>query len=391
MRWLIFATIVIGLNGFILTFGTLAESPNMKGDTEVSDNIMNKTQNTKNQGPGAGPWSFETPEEHGLDSAKLKAASEQIGQIGGRQGIVFVRDGVIVYEQYWANEYHLAEPFQRNPSFSSGKSWGSSMVGVAVNEGLLKVDDLASKYHPTEESGLHPDVTIKHLLTMCSGGTWVRKPSTQLPKKLSDKTPPGKGLNYIHGDKPEKKNSPEGYGKTLKPGTLFFYDGVPADHLADIVANASGMPSHTYITEHLLNPLGVENFNYQPEGIDDNGNIRIGGSIELSVRDMARLGQLWLNKGVWDGKQLIDPKYIEAGTSPSERNPNYGYLWWLNTTGRYEKAPKSMFFAGGAFGQYAFVLPEQNMVIATMGFVLQRDAALQDPTKMWEILSEVLP
>jgi len=63
----------------------------------------------------------------------------------------------------------------------------------------------------------------------------------------------------------------------------------------------------------------------------------------------------------------------------------------LNGTGRVAKAPKSMFFAAGAFGQYSFVLPEQNMVIATMGFKLDRERMRQDPSAMWEILAEALP
>jgi CubicO group peptidase (beta-lactamase class C family) len=227
------------------------------------------------------------------------------------------------------------------------------------------------------------------LLTMSSGGTLVRKPSTQLPRKLGENKPRGAGINYVRADSPQK-GAPEGYGATIVPGTMFFYDGVPADHLADIIASASGMSSHTYITQHLLNPLGVEEFAYQPEGIDDNGNIRIGGSIELSVRDMARLGQLWLNKGFWDGKQLISQKYIKDATTPSANNPAYGYLWWLNGTRRVKKAPASMFFAAGAFGQYSFVLPEHNMVIATMGFSLKSGPA-QDSNKIWDILASTLP
>ena len=341
-----------------------------------------------NEGPGSGPWNFGTPEEHGLDGAKIEAAADAVGQISGRQGIVFVRDGVVIYEKYWASEYQLAIPGQRNVSFSSGKSWGSAMVGVAVTEGLIRVDDLVSRYHPVEKSGFNPEVTIKHLLTMSSGGTLVRKPSTRLPRKLGDTRPRGAGINYIRADKPEKR-APEGYGTAIAPGSMFYYDGVPADHLADIVANASGMTSHAYITGHLLDRLGVEEFAYQPEGIDDNGNIRIGGSIELSVRDMARLGQLWLNKGHWDGGQLVDAQYVQDSITPSANNPAYGYLWWLNSTLQQPKVPASMYYAAGAFGQYCFVLPEQNMVIATMGFSLESGPS-QDSSEMWDVLAPVL-
>ena len=392
MKTIIMAAMIMGLTGMGLASCTgRAEVRQPTGELQEEMHHMNETSREKGAGPGSGPWAFESPEDHGLDAEKIKSTAEKVGKIGGRQGIVFVRDGVIVFEQYWANEYQLADPAHRNVSFSSGKSWGSSMVGVAVTEGLLSVADLAAKYHPPEASGLHPDVTIRHLLTMSSGGTLVRKPSTRIPRKIGDTRPrESRRIDYIRGDKPEKRRSPKGYGTTLLPGTLFHYDGVPADHLADIVAAAAGMSSHAYITAHLLTPLGVENFNYQPEGIDSNGNIRIGGSIELSVRDMARLGQLWLNKGWWEGRQLLDSGYIEAATSPSALNPGYGYLWWLNTTGRIAAAPRSMYFAAGAFGQYAFVLPEQNMVIATMGFS-RKSGPAQDPSDIWEVLSEVLP
>src|SRR4030042_999860 len=272
----------------------------------ATDNMNTSQKHTGiSEGPGKNPWKFGTPADHGLDAKKMEAAANAVEQIAGRQGIVFVRDGVIVYEKSWGSEYFLPVLTQRNPSFSSGKSWGSSIIGVAVTEGLLKVDDLASKYHPSEESGLHPMTTIKHLLTMSSGGTLVRKPSTQLPRKLGDTSPRGTGVNYVRADKPQK-GAPEGYGRTITPGSMFFYDGVPADHLADVIAGASGMSSHAYIKQYLLKPLGVEEFAYQPEGVDVNDNIRIGGSIELSVRDMARLGQLWFNNGVWVGRQLID-------------------------------------------------------------------------------------
>lgn len=343
---------------------------------------------TSVEGPGSGPWSFAPPEAHGLSTAKLDAAAEKIQGIGGRQGLVIVKNGVIVYERYWANAYHRATPEFRNVSFSSGKSWGSALVGVAVQDGLLEVDDLASKYVPPSRSGLKPEVTIRHLLTMTSGGTLMTKPSSRRPPKLSDPPrPPGKGVDYVRLDEPEP-GTPPGYGRTIPAGSMFHYDGVPADHLADIVAAAAGQPSHAYVTRRLLQPLGVENFNYQPEGIDSNGNVRVGGSITLSVRDMARLGQLWLNGGRWAGRQLVSADYVRQAVSPSARNPNYGFLWWLNGEGRLPQAPCSMFNASGAFGQYVFVVPEERLVIATMGFDEARPPQIDG--QLWAVLRPAL-
>jgi CubicO group peptidase (beta-lactamase class C family) len=253
---------------------------------------------------------------------------------------------------------------------------------------LLNVDDLASRYKPVAASGLKPEVTIRHLLTMTSGGTLMTKPSSQRPPKLSDPPrPAGKGLDYVRLDEPEP-GTPPGYGRTIPAGSRFHYDGVPADHLADIVTAASGMHSIDYITKHLLEPLGVEHFNYQPEGVDSNGNIRIGGSITLSVRDMARLGQLWLNEGRWDGRQLVSREYVRQSITPSALNASYGFLWWLNGTGRIPNASCRMFNASGAFGQYVFVVPEARLVVATMGFDAARPP--QVDADLWKVLQPAL-
>ena len=102
------------------------------------------------QGPGLGAWAQSSPAAHGLNAAALDRAAEQLAAAGERQGLVVVRGGEIAFERYWANDWHRAEPTWRNVSFSSGKSWGATMVGRAITEGLLGLDDLADLYHPAE-------------------------------------------------------------------------------------------------------------------------------------------------------------------------------------------------------------------------------------------------
>lgn len=345
-----------------------------------------ETSSPSASGPGLGPWAMSSPAAQGLSDDALAAAVAKLGEPGERQGLVVIRNGVLAFEHYWDTPYARATPDWQNVSFSSGKSWGATMVGVAQFKGLLNIEELASKHHPAETSGLKPSTTIKHLLTMSSGGTMNMKPSSVPPKRLDDLTPPGPGAEYEWYDEAED-GTPPGYGRSIEPGTQFHYDGAPADHLADIVASASGKSSHRFMLEDVAAALGCENFSYQPEGIDHNDNVRIGGSILLSCRDMARLGQLYLNRGAWGDTRLLSADYIDAATSPSALNPSYGYLWWLNGAGRVANAPRSMYFAAGALGQFCFTLPEQNMVIATMGFGrpgLSADAA-------WDALAPVLP
>jgi CubicO group peptidase (beta-lactamase class C family) len=338
-------------------------------------------------GPGRGPWKMSTPNAHGLSSDALVKAADKLGAAGERQGLVVIRHGELVYEKYWANAWARAVPEWKNVSFSSGKSWGSTMVGRAITQGRLNVDDLVTKYQPPDVTGFRPQTTIKHLLTMSSGGTNVRKPSSTPPKKLDDRTPPGPGAEYRKYDTPETANSPPGYGVTIPPGELFYYDGVPADHLADIVSIAVGKSSHRYMLEDVVAPLGCENFSYQPEGVDKNDNVRIGGSILISCRDMARLGKLYLNQGRWAGEQFVDSGYIADAITPSKLNEGYGYLWWLNNAGRVPAAPRSMYYAAGARGQFCFVLPQHDMVIATMGYGQQQLSA----DAAWTALEPVLP
>ncbi len=321
-----------------------------------------------------------------MSLAALDAAADRLASAGERQGLVVIRHGELVYERYWANEWARAVPEWQNVSFSAGKSWGATMVGLAVTQGKLAVDDLVSKYHPAERSGFRPQTTIEHLLTMTSGGTMNMKPSSVPPKKLSDQTPPGPGVDYEWYQRPEA-GTPPGYGTAIQPGDRFFYDGATADHLADVVAAAVGKSSHRYMLEDLVAPLGCEHFSYQPEGVDKNDNVRIGGSILISCRDMARLGQLYLNLGRWGGEQLIDASYIQAAIKPAPLTPGYGYLWWLNGPGTIAAAPRSMYYAAGARGQFCFTLPEQDMVIATMGF----GEAQLSAQAAWSALRQILP
>lgn len=337
-------------------------------------------------GPGRGPWGQGRPADHGLSAAALESAAESIGSTGERQGLVVVRDGVIVFERYWDTPYARAEPEWRNVSFSSGKSWGGTMVGRAYTQGLLKLDDPADRYHPSAASGLKPEVTIRHMLTMSSGGTLNVKPSSVPPRRLDDPAPPGPGAEY-QWQAVGERGSPPGYGVSIPAGTSFYYDGAVADHLANVVAKASGMTSHRYMMTEVVGPMGCETLAYQPEGVDRAGDVRLGGSILMSCRDLARLGQLYLNGGRWDGNQLIAADYIAQAIAPSPLNASYGFLWWLNHEGRTPNAPRSMYMAAGARGQFCFVLPEQRMVVATMGFGANSLTA----TQAFEALGPALP
>jgi CubicO group peptidase (beta-lactamase class C family) len=340
----------------------------------------------KDPGPGRGPWRHDSPQAHDLSPTALDRAAADLAARGERQGLVVIRHGRLVYERYWANAWARATPDWRNVSFSAAKSWCSTLTGLAISEGKLGLDDLVSRYHPVAVSGLHPDVRVRHLLTMTSGGSLQRKAHSLPPKRLDDRSPSGPPAEYKQATA-APAGAPAGYGMGLAPGKVFYYDGAAVDHLSDVVAGAAGRGTYRYMMDGIVGPLGCESFAYQPEGIDHNGNIRFGGSIQLSCRDMARLGQLYLNGGRWAGGRIVDEAYVRQAIAPSPLNPAYGFLWWLNGTGSTPDAPRSMYMAAGARGQFCFVLPEQDMVIATMGFG-ETELSAKDA---WRALAPVLP
>lgn len=313
-------------------------------------------------------WTTAAPGTLGLDPALLAQAADRLDAAGERQGLVIVRDGRLVFERYWANVYHTASRAFRNVTFSAGKSWGATMVGRAVTQKRLAVDDLAARYVPAQQTGLRPDTTIRHLLTMTSGGTAMVKPSSRPPRRLDAAAAAGTPDKYRRrDDHAGVRGAPAGYADTLPPGQTFFYDGAAVDHLAEIVSAATGRPSYDYMMAEVVRAIGCRHADYQPEGIDSDRDIRIGGSMLISCRDLARLGQLYLDNGSWNGRALVDASFIRAAISPSPRNPDYGYLWWLNTTGKID-APRTLYFAAGARGQFCFVLPDTRTIVATMGF-----------------------
>ncbi|PZQ54447.1 MAG: hypothetical protein DI570_23130, partial [Phenylobacterium zucineum] len=175
-------------------------------------------------GPGRGPWQVADPAGEGLSPAALRRAADMLATGGERQGLVVVRHGLLVFEAYWRNAWHEDRADWPNVSFSSGKSWGSAMIGRAVTEGRLRTTDLVAKYHPPRASGLPPDATVEHLLTMTSGGTLNVKPSSRPPRRLDDPGPPGPPAEYAWQAEGER-GSPPGYGRTIAPGSTFYYDG----------------------------------------------------------------------------------------------------------------------------------------------------------------------
>ncbi|MDX1544802.1 MAG: serine hydrolase, partial [Christiangramia sp.] len=164
-----------------------------------------------------------------------------------------------------------------------------------------------------------------------------------------------------------------------EPGTYFKYNDVRVNVLAYSLLNVFRMPLPKVLKQNIMDPInasqswrwfGYENSWVTIDGLkmqSVSGGGHSGGGMFINTEDMARFGLLFMNDGKWDGKELISEELIKEAMQPSTTNPNYGYMWWLNSEGErnMEKIDTDIFYAAGFGGNFIIVDQKNNMVIVT--------------------------
>ena len=278
---------------------------------------------------GTWQWPEGKPEDFGVQTTWLDEAADAIQRsTGNRYGMVVVRKGTLIYEKYWDGG-----PDDKHIIYSCTKSWGSSLVGIAVTQGLLSVTDEVRKYVPMPAQGVQEGATVEHVLT-----------------QSAHTTPPGQSFQYNSG---------------------YLLNTAP-----EVLAVAAEMTAHAFFDRYLAKPLGLSMSwpecptggcagTRYPEGFINFGNQPPEAPNEelplSSVRDQAKLGWLWANNGKWGDEQLIDPSYIAAGSKPGAGFRNmYGYLFWIENDEQFSAI-------GGVGNCYVNIMPSKQLVIAVMG------------------------
>jgi CubicO group peptidase (beta-lactamase class C family) len=286
-----------------------------------------------------------SPEAQGVSSSALlgflEAAEEKIDAL---HSFMLVRHGHVVAEGWWT-PYGKGDP---HVLFSLSKSFTSTAVGMAVAEKKLTIDDsvLAAfpEDAPAEPSEYLKAMRVRDLLAMSAGHHTVDldKFSFASEERL---TKAFLALPVAH-----------------KPGTSFLYNTPATYMLSAMVQKATGQTVLDYLRPRLFEPLGIESPTWEasPQGIS------LGGyGLSVRTEDIARFGQLYLQKGVWQGKRLVPAEWVEAATArqvsngsnpASDWEQGYGYQFWRCRHGYYR--------GDGAFGQFCVVLPEQDAVVA---------------------------
>ncbi len=297
-----------------------------------------------------------TPEKMGVDPKAIEAMIAHLDQVEsadatkeppffikdtlgghGLHSLLIMRHGKLIYD-YYRPPYTMDKP---HFIWSCSKSFASLAVGFAVQEGKLDIHekladifaDRVAKF-PTPPDERARKITVRNVLMMQTGHIGDAKP---IPNRVT---------GFLLAKSPRE------------PGTYFSYDTAGVCMLAYVIQAKTGEPLEKFLAKRLFEPLGIVRYDQwareKPEGVVD-----CGAGLSLRPRDLAKVGLFLMNKGKWDGKQLLNEEWIkDATTAPADATNSYGYLFWVR------KGTNSFYMLGNN-GQHLFVMPDYDMLIVT--------------------------
>lgn len=305
-------------------------------------------------------WRRSNPASVGMDKVEIKKAI-RYALSGGGAGMI-IRHGRIV--ESWGNTD------QRFDLKSTTKSIGVTSLGLAIEDGLMTLDDKAAKHHPSfgvpplENANLAGEVTLRHLATQTAGFA-----------------------------------KPGGFKKLLfKPGTAWHYSDGGPNWLAECITLAYRRDVQDLLFERIFTPIGIRksdlqwrNHAYRERTLDGIARREFGSGIKANVNAMARIGLLYLNNGKWKDQQLIPrdfvnlcrtrlkggeklPEHFERTSRDKQwsneygdASAHYGLLWWNNADGTLKNVPRDAYWSWGLYESLIVVVPSLDLVIARAG------------------------
>jgi CubicO group peptidase (beta-lactamase class C family) len=297
------------------------------------------------------------PEAVGIDSGKLVELSQWLRKDKlDVRSLLIVKDGKLVFERY-------SDGLQRDHNYelySITKSVSSLLAGMLIADGKLSLDDKAAdvlgRWRPAVADGFADkrDVTLRHVLSMSTGLHYDFKPKD----------------DPIYYGAPDRLKLAAGTKPKEVPGRSFEYTDVNPIIASAMISAAAGVPTEQFARQRLFEPLGMKNAAW--ERADATGLVSSGWGLRLRPMDMAKIGQLVLDQGQWQGRQVVPRAWIAQATSPKVA-PDFGYYWWVNHIVRGEPEVDAMGFKG----QFIAVLPARRTVVV-MTSMLSIDGGLRD-------------
>ncbi|MBF0207912.1 MAG: serine hydrolase [Oligoflexia bacterium] len=291
-------------------------------------------------------WRSATPEEQGLDSRNLANLIKFFIQENiNLHSLLVVRNGYLILDTYF---WPFTSENAVHDIASCTKSITSTLVGIAIDKGYIENVNVPLKHY---FNNVDKEVTLKDLLTMSSGLKCESQPSEKTLHEMINSS------NWIDFAIKRPQNH--------LPGKLWNYDSSGVHLLSAVISRATGKSAAQYAQENLFSFLGIKKVFWpaDPQGITHGW-----GDLRLTPQQMAKIGLLFLNNGIWDGARVISKKWIDEATRNQVPGRGYGYLWWIPTNVNSPTASRS-FFAEGRGGQIIYVSPESGMVVVTTGGV----------------------
>jgi CubicO group peptidase (beta-lactamase class C family) len=323
---------------------------------------MDKTFDATRLEPSKNPFRYPTNISYEMiDSfqhlGKMMSVEEYLKHANS-EGILILKNDTVIFERYalglTEDETHI--------SWSMAKSVVATLMGIAYDEGLYQLDEPVTKYLPQFAGTGYDGVKIKDILQMSSGVAF----NEDYGDFNSDINRFGRA--FAMG------SSLEGFAKSLKrdktPGTYCHYVSIDTQVLGLLLIKLTGKTLTAYLDEKLWQPLGMEG---KCEFLVDKKGVELAlGGLNMTLRDYAKLGQLYLHKGNFNGKQIVSEEWVKMAITPDAPhlmpgpNPNsshtygYGFQWWI------PEVDEGDFFAAGIYNQYIYVQPKLNLVIVAL-------------------------
>jgi len=313
-------------------------------------------------------WRVARPEHQGMDGAMLRGIAARFAacEEARAHAVVVARHGALVYEHYftgedwrWTSSLGVVafDAAVKHDLKSITKSVTSLLVGTALDRGWIDALDTPVFTYFAEHEDLRSSakdrITLAHLLTMSAGLAWDERGAWDGPtndERLMDES--ADPYRYVLERDP-----------AVPPGRFFDYCGGPPTLLQAVIQKTSGKVLDAVAREELFGPLAITDVEWTRF---PSGDVRGYGGLRLRARDLAKIGQLVLDRGAWQGKQIIRPEWIAASTAPRINGDGiffYGYLWWL---GRFLVERREIrWIAGfGNGGQRLYIVPRLDLVVA---------------------------
>jgi len=328
-------------------------------------------------------WESADPGKQGIDEVRLCALQRDIASRGGTKALLIARNDRIVCEWYASD----SGPAKRQGTASLAKALvGGTSLLLALNDGLMQVDDPACKYLPRWRE--HPEkskITIRHLATHTSG--------------IEDAEIAGRSHETLDGWKGDfwagrGKGKPNSISIALEvapilfpPGTKYAYSNPGMGALScAITASLRGTPHediYSLLKARVFDPIGVPEEEWSigydcPYLVDGLRVFANWGGGEFTARATASIGRLMLRRGDWEGRRLIASSWVDraltdagmprpAGGLPDGTQYESGLCWWVNGDGSWSQAPRDAFVGAGAGDQVLLVVPSLNLIVVRYG------------------------